>query len=894
MCTWYHIGMRNIPAQKAFVSISTALLIALLGIFPSWSAVENSGPQETGLNQDLYFIDIVGREGLSESAGEQLIKDTLVRVQAMAAKQEIKIDYPIQNSIFPPNMVAPTFIFHDPETTSSLWLVDITSSADSFHIYILTDGRLPEDKIDPRCSEEGPIYQDPEYRATAKAWSPTEKIWMLLQEKQEESIKVTIQGIIPQADGKAEPSASGSKGMVNLTISSDPVNAPIFFRDVPLMPSRNDEGVIKPLAPNAIPLIEWRLRDLSKHESTVVMKALPTCGNCHSFSKDGSTLGMDMDGPSGDKGAYAVVPVSKNMVINTENVFSWNDYNKDKVTFGLFSRVSPDGRTIISAVDEMVFVANYMEYGFLQTFYPTQGILAVYTRSTGEIKTLPGADDSNFVHANAVWSPDGNTIAFLKAPAKEPFRLGIPLSKKANDPNETQIKYDIYTIPFNDGRGGTATPLTGASFNGKSNSFPKYSPDGRWIVYVQANNGLLMRPDSELYILPAAGGKARRMNCNTTLMNSWHSWSPNSRWLVFSSKSNKPYTEMFLTHIDENGNDSPAILVPNATPANRAVNIPEFANIAGDGIADIQTPAVDYRRFFDRAEELIEQEKWDEAFTEFQKSLDLKPNFQLTLDGLGYIAAEKGDLDEAKQYFEKSLALDPVNVFAHIGLGVVALKQGDSDTAEKSFQEAVRINPMNSQALFHFGNILATQSNYTQAIQHYEKALEIDPNHLETHFNLGMALNSTEKFSQAIPHFEYILTRAPRDAKTLHLLAVAVNREGDIVRATRLYDQVLEIQPDDLPTLNNLAWILATAPKAEQRDGARAVQLAVKLCEATQYKILVSIDTLSAAYAQDGQFELAVKWAAHALEMSDPADPKYPMRSELRLLYSQKRVYPYR
>ena len=44
-----------------------------------------------------------------------------------------------------------------------------------------------------------------------------------------------------------------------------------------------------------------------------------------------------------------------------------------------------------------------------------------------------------------------------------------------------------------------------------SNSFPKVSPDGRWIVFVQCRNGLLMRPDSQLYIVPAAGGKARRM-----------------------------------------------------------------------------------------------------------------------------------------------------------------------------------------------------------------------------------------------------------------------------------------------------------------------------------------------------------------------------------------------
>ena len=78
-------------------------------------------------------------------------------------------------------------------------------------------------------------------------------------------------------------------------------------------------------------------------------------------------------------------------------------------------------------------------------------------------------------------------------------------------PNEVQIQYDLYRVPFNDGRGGEPEPIAGASANGMSNTFPKVSPDGRWIVFVQCRNGQLMRPDSQLYIVPAQGGQARRM-----------------------------------------------------------------------------------------------------------------------------------------------------------------------------------------------------------------------------------------------------------------------------------------------------------------------------------------------------------------------------------------------
>ena len=63
-----------------------------------------------------------------------------------------------------------------------------------------------------------------------------------------------------------------------------------------------------PLA--ALPLIAWRIRDLSRPRSEVLLSDMPTCANCHSFTPDGKTLAMDLDGPQGDKGAYAIAPIA--------------------------------------------------------------------------------------------------------------------------------------------------------------------------------------------------------------------------------------------------------------------------------------------------------------------------------------------------------------------------------------------------------------------------------------------------------------------------------------------------------------------------------------------------------------------------------------------------------
>ena len=192
-----------------------------------------------------------------------------------------------------------------------------------------------------------------------------------------------------------------------------------------------------------------------------------------------------------------------------------------------------------------------------------------------------------------------------------------------------------------------------------SNSFPKVSPDGRFIVFVQARNGQLMRPDGKLYIVPAEGGEARLMRANTPLMNSWHSFSPNGRWLVFSSKSRSPYTQMFLTHVDEQGNDTPAILVENSTAANRAVNIPEFVNIPPDGLLKIDAPVTEYYRLIDVAAEAMNEGRHAEAIPLLERALESSPGDAVVHNSLGSALAATGRLPGAVAQFRKATELSP-------------------------------------------------------------------------------------------------------------------------------------------------------------------------------------------------------------------------------------------
>ncbi len=526
-------------------------------------------------------------------------------LQAFAASSSphvlspVSIDYPEDGSIFPPGLTPPTFLWRDAAGTS--WDIDILFADNSAPIHATSKGeRMQLGPIDPDCVSDSnaPPKLTPQQSA-AWTWTPDTATWAAIQAHSVSApATLTITG---NRDGKL----ADSQSHISFTTSKDEVRAPIFYRDVPLMPASGNGGSVAPLAESNIRLIHWRIRDIRKPESHTVLSDMPTCANCHSFSADGKTFGMDIDGPANDKGLYAVVPVQKNMTIQSKDMVHWNtDGNVGTVRVGFMSQVSPAGQYVLSTfagpeLSRMIdsyYVTNFMDYRFLQVFFPTRGILEYYNRATGLRAPLPGADDPKYVQTDGVWSPDGKYIVFARALAREPRPHGQLAATHANDPDETQIQYDLYRIPFNGGKGGTAEPIEGASQNGMSNNFPKISPDGKWIVFVQCKNGQLMRPDSQLYILPASGGTPRRLRANTRLMNSWHSWSPNSRWLVFSSKARSPYTQMYLTHIDENGNSSPAIMVDNATASNRAVNIPEFVNIDPDGIQKIEVHVADGAR----------------------------------------------------------------------------------------------------------------------------------------------------------------------------------------------------------------------------------------------------------------------------------------------------------
>jgi Flp pilus assembly protein TadD len=627
--------------------------------------------------------------------------------------------------------------------------VDVSFAGHVDGIRVETSGeRMQKGRLDPQA---GPGIELTPEQASTRTWQPDAETWTKIKRRSVKSpATISITGFADGASGRAV-----SVGKVTFSTSVDPVGAPVFYRDVPLLlPSPQEHGPIAPLAASAIPLIKWQIRNIGETQSRTVMGNLPTCANCHSFSRDGKTFGLDLDGPKNDKGLYALVPVEKSMTISNRNVIRWSSFQTNTGAgnsapavkrFGFMSQVSPDGRYLVTSIGppdntnthqdkepgftsgilDRLYSTNYPDIQFSQVFFPTRGVLAWYDKQEKKMRPLPGADDPQYVQTSAFWSPDGKYLIFSRALARDPYPPRVPKPLHANDPNETQIQYDLYKIPFNEGRGGKAVPVEGASGNGMSNDFPKVSPDGRWIVFVENKNGLLMRPDSRLFMVPFEGGKARLMNCNTSLMNSWHTFSPNGRWLAFSSKARSPYTQLMLTHIDANGNDSPAIIVDNTTAANRAVNIPEFVNVAQGGLEKIDPQATEFYSLFDMAFRLMENNQIPEAIQTFRKAIERDPEDALVHYVLATALSGNDQESEALDEYRTATVLDPKNATYLDHLAVSLDINGHANEAVEILQQAIGLAPTSAEYQFNLGIVLESREDFAGAVDPLEKAAQL-------------------------------------------------------------------------------------------------------------------------------------------------------------------------
>ena len=238
--------------------------------------------------------------------------------------------------------------------------------------------------------------------------------------------------------------------------------------------------------------------------------------------------------------------------------------------------------------------------------------------------------------------------------------------------------------------------------------------------------------------------------------------------------------------------------------------------------------------------------------------------------------------DSIKKYYQ--------NPLAHTNLGTAYFEKGKVDDTILEYKKALAFNPNYALAHTNLGIAYLKKGMLDEAIFEFRKTLIIKPNHIEAHTKLGTAYFEKGMLDEAILEFKKALTIIPDHVEAYYKLGSTLEVQGKLRDAISAYREVIHLKPDHHKAYNNLAWIYATSPNALIRNADEAIALATKACELTCFKKAEALDTLAAAYAEQGSFEKAMEYQHRAIELAPPQTKK-ELQKHLKLYRSG---HPYR
>ena len=149
-----------------------------------------------------------------------------------------------------------------------------------------------------------------------------------------------------------------------------------------------------------------------------------------------------------------------------------------------------------------------------------------------------------------------------------------------------------------------------------------------------------------------------------------------------------------------------------------------------------------------------------------------------------------------------------------------------------------------------------------------------------------------KKFDDAVADYTSLLKAEPKEVRALLGRAAAFYSAGQMEKALADFAGAIELNSDFPQAYNDYAWLLATWPDEKFRNGKKALELACRACDLTEWKNGAYLDTLAASYAELGDFENAVKWQTEAVSASAEESEETKKEIESRIeLYKGKKPY---
>ncbi len=198
----------------------------------------------------------------------------------------------------------------------------------------------------------------------------------------------------------------------------------------------------------------------------------------------------------------------------------------------------------------------------------------------------------------------------------------------------------------------------------------------------------------------------------------------------------------------------------------------------------------------------------------------------------------------------------------------ILLAMKKPDDAMKIVDEILRDDPDNADTLLLKMQVFIEKESYDKALEILEGLIAQNPDNSPLKLMQVQILATQKKNRKALEMLEPLIEEDPENIPMLRIksqILISLNRHSEAIKTL---EKVIREEPEDEVSINNLSWLLSTSPIDLLRNGDRALELALKACELSDYKKAYILSTLAAAYAETGNFEKALEWSQKSLDMA--------------------------
>ena len=192
----------------------------------------------------------------------------------------------------------------------------------------------------------------------------------------------------------------------------------------------------------------------------------------------------------------------------------------------------------------------------------------------------------------------------------------------------------------------------------------------------------------------------------------------------------------------------------------------------------------------------FKQEKYESAIVNYDRAIELKPDYDDAYNNRGAAKAKLGIYKSAILDFDRAIEFEPEDANTYKSRGATKAEQGAYGAAISDYDRAIELKPDYAEAYRERGVMKHKLGLYESAVLDYGKAIELKPDYAETYNGRGAAKYEQGAYGAAILDFNKAIELEPDDANTYNNRGAAKAEQGTYSAAILDFDEAIELKPD--------------------------------------------------------------------------------------------------